>query len=392
MDLSSTLRLLREHIAGRVGIPSASVNVRRADEPPCEGWELVIGCSSPEELRTAVGSAEFVGWMGGPVARTPLAIVRPACTIEGAPDSFRVVAVVPTYDEADILDRTIAHLVVNGLEVHVIDNWSTNGCREIAESWRGRGVVAIDSYPEEGPEARFDWQELLRRVPRIGTATGAHWTTLNDADELRESPWRGVTLRDALWHVQQSGFNCVNLTQIDFLLTDPAVARDGLPFGLPLEAAFPYLRSPAIGDMTQMKFWKNGIYEVDIASTGGHTARFPGRRVFPYNFLQRHYPYRSATQAAAKIDSRVLRQPKAERKLGWGSHYPAITPKFPMASTGEVRFDEGFAENYLVERLSAIGWRKEIEPPTSIKHRLARALDTVGLWKYYEASKKRHER
>lgn len=391
MHRIKALGLLREHFARRCEIPLTAVAMRAASDPATGApFEIVTGDGSLDDLRRALPGAEFTGWLNGTDGRCPVGIVREAPAMEPAPEGFRVLAVVPVYDEADILDRTIGHLVANGVEVHIIDNWSTDGCREIAESWRGRGVVAIDTFPEGGATEKFDWQEVLRRIPLIGKASGADWTTMNDADELRESPWPGVTLRDALWHVEQCGFTCVNLTQADFLLTDADVARDGLTPELPLEQAFPCLRSPAIGDLTQLKFWRNGDYDVEIAASGGHTARFPGRRVFPYNFLMRHYPYRSAAQATRKIESRLGRQPEAERRLGWGSHLrPDAKVEFPVPLIGEIRFDDRFGEDYLVERLTAIGWRLELVPRHSAKVRVARALRRLGIWSLYERFRRR---
>ena len=67
---------------------------------------------------------------------------------------------------------------------------------------------------------------------------------------------------------------------------------------------------------------------------GGHDARFPGRRVFPYKFLLLHYPARSQEQGERKVfrDRQGCRN--AEERLAPG---------------GE------FDRRYLVERLSGIG-------------------------------------
>jgi hypothetical protein len=369
-------------------VSPSDIALAEADDERAPGWELVVGHGSPQELRSLVPDAELVGWANGDDRRAPLAIRRPAPAFEPAPPSFRVLAVVPAYDEVDILDHTIKHLVDNGVEVHVIDNWSTDGCFDIANGWLGNGVIKVDRFPDDGPADHFDWHEVLRRIPRIGAASGADWTLFNDADELRESPWPGVTLRDALWHVQCSGWNCVNLTLVNFALTNPETAAHGPSPDRSLTDSFPCLRPAPDADLTQLKLWRNTGEDVEIASTGGHTAKFTGRRVFPYNFLQRHYPYRSLEQAARKVQARERRRPKAERRMNWGWHYRTATLDSTLVpENGHIRFDDSFLENYLIERLSGIGWRTEIDPPTSLKHKVARGLDRVGLWKPYERAR-----
>lgn len=390
MLLDESIRLFRQHLASRSELDLDALVVRRADEADTGGWQIVVGGDSTTELASLVPAAEFVGWANGDDNRSPLAIVRPAPAFEPAPPQFRVLAVVPCYDEADILDQTIMHLVANGVDVHVIDNWSTDGCFDIARSWLGRGVVQIDRFPDDGPAETFDWQEVLRRVPRIGAASGADWTIFNDADEIRQPPWPDVTLRDALWHVQQSGWNCINLTLVNFLLTDPEVAERGLRPGQDLVTAFPCLQPGEVGDLTQLKLWRNSGHDVEIHKSGGHTAHFVGRRVFPYNFLQRHYPFRSSEQAARKLRVRPQRRPRSESRMGWGSHYRSNEVEAAHVSEeGKIRFDDAFDESYLIERLSGIGWRKEIEPPTSLKHKAARTLDRIGLWDLYQGAKAR---
>ncbi|MCK7581174.1 MAG: hypothetical protein MZV65_39765 [Chromatiales bacterium] len=65
-------------------------------------------------------------------------------------------------------------------------------------------------------------------------------------------------------------------------------------------AAFRRYHPAAEYDRLQIRCWKKTGAPVDLTTTGGHEARFPGRRVFPVRFPMRHYPIRSAEQGGAQ--------------------------------------------------------------------------------------------
>ena len=46
---------------------------------------------------------------------------------------FNVTAFMCVFNEADILPWTLKHLIDQGVQVHVIDNWSTDGSDRIAK-------------------------------------------------------------------------------------------------------------------------------------------------------------------------------------------------------------------------------------------------------------------
>jgi hypothetical protein len=64
---------------------------------------------------------------------------------------------------------------------------------------------------------------------------------------------------------------------------------------------------------------------LDLVSTGGHEARFPGRRVFPLRFLLRHYPIRGQAHGERKVfKERRARFSAEERARGWHVQYDAL--------------------------------------------------------------------
>jgi GT2 family glycosyltransferase/glycosyltransferase involved in cell wall biosynthesis/2-polyprenyl-3-methyl-5-hydroxy-6-metoxy-1,4-benzoquinol methylase len=272
-----------------------------------------------------------------------------------APPGFRVLAVMTAYNEADVIRQTLSHLIAQGAEVHLVDNWSDDGTYEIAREFLGRGLAGLERFPAGGPAPHYDWAGLLRRVEEVAAGTAADWVIHHDSDELRHSPWPGVSLKDALYHVERSGFNAVDHTVLEFPPVDESFAAGG-----DLGAAFPgfeFAREPA--HFVQIKAWKTGAGPVSLAPSGGHDAQFRGRRVYPYKFLTRHYPVRSQAHGEKKVFLwRKARFSPEERARGWHSHYDHIEKGHSFlrdAARLQAFVPELFARDYLVERLSGVG-------------------------------------
>ena len=64
--------------------------------------------------------------------------------VGAAPESFRVVAIMTTYNEEDVIEQSIGKLIAGGIGVYLIDNWSSDRTFEIAERYLGRGLVGLD--------------------------------------------------------------------------------------------------------------------------------------------------------------------------------------------------------------------------------------------------------
>ncbi len=99
---------------------------------------------------------------------------------------------------------------------------------------------------------------------------------------------------------------------------------------------------------------------MDLASTGGHEVQFEGRKVFPLKFLMKHYPLRSITQAARKLEDRKKRTQKERSERGWHTQYDELqgveSDQLIMNPSDFIRFcPELFDTEFVVERLSGIG-------------------------------------
>jgi hypothetical protein len=248
---------------------------------------------------------------------------------------LRSIAIVAAYNEADIIEQTVSDLIGQGIEVYLIDNQSTDGTPDVLAGFLGHGLLAIERLPVE-PTSHFQWRTILARKEELAGSLKADWLIHHDADELRESPWPGMSFVEALSLVDSLGWNAVDFSVLNFVLT-----HDQYQPGHDLRESFQYFEPARPFDKRQIKCWKKQV-RVDLLSTGGHEARFEGRSVFPLRFLTRHYPFRTQQQAERKVFvDRKPRFTEAERAQGWHVQYDDIAAghQFVRDPSGLRRFD-----------------------------------------------------
>jgi hypothetical protein len=239
---------------------------------------------------------------------------------------FRALAVMPAYNEGDVIGPAIGALISEGVDVYLLDHRSTDDTVAAATPWLGRGLVRIERFPDEsGPgydERNGDvmvWRDILRRVEQVSGEVQADWYLFVNADEFREAPWPGVTLADALREVDELGFNAVNFELVNFRPTPP----DSFVPGSDVREALRFYEEPGPYDLLQVKAWKaQPAGPVNLNQHGGHDVLFEGKRVFPVPFVLRHYPIRSAEHGRRKvIAERLGRFAAEERAGGWHIQY-----------------------------------------------------------------------
>ena len=323
---------------------------------------LIVATTSPEPVLAWLTGAglqpSFVGRtraneQDGERAATLLILDRSIENGGAAPAGFRVVAIMTSYNEEDVIGPSIAKLVADGVDVHLIDNWSTDGTYAIAEQFLGRGLVGLERSPD-APTDHFQLGSLLRQVETVAAGLDADWCVNHDADERRCGPWAGVGLREALWRVDRSGFSAVDHTVINYRPIDNGFAPGG-----DFEAYFRHFEiGRSLDLLLQIKAWKNTGH-VDLTSSGGHEARFAGRRVFPYKFELKHYPIRSQSHGEKKIfRDRIARWDPTERALGWHVHYDDIVPQQSFLRAPQDLIEDRGAETrarFLPELLAGAG-------------------------------------
>jgi len=272
--------------------------------------------------------------------------------------SLSVLAIMHVYNEQDIIATTINYLLEQGIDVHIIDNWSTDKSYEIVQSLaRSSKKITYERFPEKANN-RFELARLLTRATEVAKARPQYaWVTLNDADEFRQSPWPGVSLQQAFSFIDSLGYNAVDYTVFNFV----PVSEDFNEKQNPL-TFFEYGEFSTVeGHFVQVKSWKNNP-EADLASSGGHHVNFEGLKIFPLKFFLGHYPIRSTKHAREKIfQQRKSRFSKTERQRGWHVQYDDVDEQTSFIGDKKklVKFSaKSFWGEFIVERLSGIGIKK----------------------------------
>lgn len=234
---------------------------------------------------------------------------------------FRVVVLMSAYNEEDIIVPCLQYLIKQGLEVYLIDNWSTDATVELASQFLGKGVLAIEKFPQQRAPAHYVWEDILSRIEQLSEEIEADWFVFQDVDEIRASPWPALSLRDAILKVDREGFNCIDHTVVTFYPID-----NGFFAGVDFEAYFKYFEfSHRPGQFIEIKAWKNLGQRISLSKSGGHEVQFDGRRTYPLRFLLKHYPVRSQAHGEKKIfKERKPRWFPRERARGWHTHYDHI--------------------------------------------------------------------
>ena len=278
---------------------------------------------------------------------------------EPVDSNLRVAAIIHVFNESDIIEVTIKHLIREGVEVHVIDNWSDDGSFELCGRLLAEGQITNLSRFPDYPSAKYDWTKQLQRTEDYAKNLAADWIMHCDADELRLSPWPTVTLLDAIKFVDTLGYSAIDFTVLNFFFTD--CVSSATKFNPDNFVKFDFGRHSSY--LWQIKAWKNLSINVDLSASGGHSAEFPNRRVYPLKFLTKHYPLRSERQANLKVYSdRISRLSTEREEKGWHQHYDLLQfakSVEPWSSLELQPFDQHmFNMEFIVEALSGIG----IEP------------------------------
>lgn len=229
---------------------------------------------------------------------------------------MRPLAIIPVYNEADILPAVLRHLEQQGCDVYVLDNWSTDLSPEILSLVEKN----VERWPAERP-TMYEWTAILTRIEEIALEKGrGRWVILHDADEIRRVPsgWASLTIEKALEIVSITGYNAVHFKVRTFVPTDNLWKAGDNP-----ERHFRYHRNEHVDHgLPHVKAWFQGDQRVDLHTHGGHQAVFSDRHVCPHPFVLKHYPIRSQEHGERKIlKERFPRYPPKERSKQWHVQY-----------------------------------------------------------------------
>jgi glycosyltransferase involved in cell wall biosynthesis len=241
---------------------------------------------------------------------------------------MRVVAVLAAYNEERFLPGCLEHLFAQGVEVYLLDNESPDRTREIAESYRGRGLIGLETLPRNGV---FSLRRQLLRKEELAASLGADWLMHVDADEIHEAP-DGATLAESFARSEAAGYNAVNFLELTFVPTREDPDHDHARFRETMRWYYPFLPDYP----HRLNAWKRQPGRVDLVSTGGHRVRFPGLSVDPASLLMRHYLFLSRAHAMRKYQQNSY--DRAECEAGWHQWRAwADFRTLPFPSRGELK-------------------------------------------------------
>jgi glycosyltransferase involved in cell wall biosynthesis len=228
---------------------------------------------------------------------------------------IRALAIICVRNEAIHLPRCLKYLIDSDIDVHVIDNGSTDESREIANDFLGRGVVGIDELPWRGS---FSLSDQLAFKQKIIDACDYDWIIHTDADEWLCSPFENKSFLEGIEQAHRAGYTCINFHEIVFA---PLPGEDFYQEDYASKMTTYYFFQPTYPRLNRA--WKREAGLMNRHS-GGHRLAGENLSVYPTDFFLRHYIVLSEHHAAAKYVGRTFSAEDLEK--GWHGNRLAIAP------------------------------------------------------------------
>lgn len=231
---------------------------------------------------------------------------------------MKIIAIMAVYNEELYLPQCLRHLWEQGIQSYIIDNGSTDRTAEILRSFLGRGVINIEQFPRYGV---YEWEPILRRKEELSYELPADWFIHHDADEIRQAPYPYRTLIEGIKIVDNEGYNSINFDEFVFV---PTGVKGNYEYkNFIEEMKYYYFFKP--GPQHRINAWKHFGQKIDLHSSGGHQVKFEGRRVYPKNFIMRHYMVLSLQHAIIKYCEKAYSEVE-HREKGWHGPRAIIRP------------------------------------------------------------------
>src|SRR5262249_18013150 len=165
---------------------------------------------------------------------------------------LKIAAIINMFNEADIIEPVVRHLFEQGVDVHLVDNWSSDGTYEIGRDLLADGVCSsLLRFPDKAT-TDYDWSLQLDHTAQYAASLDADWIIHHDADEIRLSPWSNVSLARGIEYVDYLGYTAIDFTVINFFYTEDGEISKFQP---EQSRWFDWGRQPS--DFVQVKAWKN---------------------------------------------------------------------------------------------------------------------------------------
>jgi hypothetical protein len=232
-------------------------------------------------------------------------------------------AIVTTYNDLDIAPQTLSRLLRDGIHVHVMDNWSTDGTFEAVERTASgsNGSMTVERFPQSGPVPYFTLHAILGHKENLAARFPGRWIIHLDSDEMLCSPWPDVSLHEGIRRVSSDGFSAITIAVAPFRPID-----DGFRAGMDPETYFRFFEWDDPNKLL-VRAWRQPDTPIDLIEWSGHQVLFEDRRIYPKKFVLKHYPMRNREQGARKVFAeRLGRYDPDERAAGMHEQYLRYRP------------------------------------------------------------------
>ncbi len=227
---------------------------------------------------------------------------------------MNILAVVAARNEAHHIKRCIKCLLANGMEVAFVDHGSTDGTREIAETYLGNGITQINDLAWEG---HFSLEKQLITKAQIFEQSAHQWVAHFDADEWPMPAGSFTRLVDMAEEAEFRGYNAINFNEFAFI---PEPGSDYSQADYESRMLSYYFFQPTYPRLQRVWRRESMLSSLD---RGGHILSGSLVNMFPLDGALRHYIVLSEDQAIAKYVGRTFAD--TDLKRGWHGNRTTIT-------------------------------------------------------------------
>ncbi len=204
---------------------------------------------------------------------------------------------IPTYNDEDIIEEVIEHLLSQDIELVVLDNGSTDNTFQICKKFSDKGLIKLEQFKSD----LFDWVLILNKLYDMAIFESPDWVLRSDSDQFLESGINNLTLKDVISQSEVGGYNIIQFDRFDFFMTDKnnknaKSVKEKMPY-------YSYQTDYAY------RAWKF-VPGINVAGHMGHCPIFPSDVVYkfdPKKLVIRHYLFRNKQQSEKKVQDRIRR-------------------------------------------------------------------------------------
>lgn len=206
-----------------------------------------------------------------------------------APTRLKILAIMPVRNEDDIVYWAVKRLTDQGIDVLMLDNYSTDA--SAADAANAGATIKAFGKPE-----RFSEHEMNDAILREARNSDADWIITHAADEIYCSPVAGESYRAFIERTDAAGFNCINHQSQQYSPVDESFKRGDL------EPHFKHWVTEESLGFFGFRQERTFVRRPDLRTdTCLHTITFEGKTVSPEEGIRKHYPIRSTTQGLRKL-------------------------------------------------------------------------------------------